>query len=137
MREALQERAWSMRLEYLPVILGILVLLAAGGLVYDVFAPEGMPRFRERRRKERAERHRYGQALIGAGMVAMAAALIGRDTWRFGTVAVLIGVVLLVAGGILNRAYLQEILLNRGAARRREPEDQPPEQPESKTYRIR
>lgn len=126
-----------MRLEYVPIVLGVLVLLAAVGVIYDAFAPGGLPRFRERRRKPRAERHPYGQALIGAGMAAMAAALIGRDVWRFGTVAVLAGSVLLVAGGILNRAYLKEALLNRGAARRRDPEDQPPEPTESKTYRIR
>ena len=127
-----------MRLEHVPIILGVLVLLAGAGVIYDAFAPEGLPRFRERRRKARAERHIYGQALIGAGMAAMAAALIGRDVWRFGTVAVLIGAVLLVAGGLLNRAYLKEALLNRGAARRRDPEDQPPESPPpSGSYRIR
>jgi hypothetical protein len=126
-----------MRLEYVPIVLGVLVLLAAVGVIYDAFAPEGLPRFRERRRKARAERHTSGQALIGAGMAAMAAALIGRDVWRFGTVAVLAGSVLLVAGGILNRAYLKEALLNRGASRRRDPEDQPPEPTPSKTYRIR
>lgn len=127
-----------MRLEHVPIILGVLVLLAGAGVIYDAFAPEGLPRFRERRRKARAERHIYGQALIGAGMAAMAAALIGRDVWRFGTVAVLIGAVLLVAGGILNRAYLKEALLNRGASRRRDPDDQPPESPPpSGSYRIR
>lgn len=126
-----------MRMEHLPIVLGILVLLAASGVVYDAFAPEGLPRFRERRRRARAERSRYGQALIAAGMAALAAALIGRDVWRFGTVAVLLGAVLLVAGGIMNRAYLKEMLLNRGAARRRDPEDQPPAPTESKTYRIR
>lgn len=126
-----------MRLEHLPIILGILVLLAAAGVVYDAFAPEGLPRFRERRRRARAPRSPYGQALIGAGMAAMAAALIGSDSWRFGTIAVLLGTVLLIAGGIMNRAYLKEALFNRGAARRRDPEDQPPEAPPSKTYRIR
>jgi hypothetical protein len=48
----------------------------------------------------------------------MAAALIGRDTWRWGTIAVLAGAALLVVGVILNRAYLKEVLLFRGAARR-------------------
>lgn len=126
-----------MRLEHVPIILGILVLLAAAGVIYDAFVPEGLPRFRERRRRARAERSRSGQALIAAGMAAMAAALIGRDIWRFGTVAVLLGSALLVAGGVLNRTYLKEVLLNRGAARRRDPEDQPPEPTESRTYRIR
>lgn len=126
-----------MRLEHTPIILGILVLLAAAAVIYDSFAPEGLPRFRERRRRPRAERSRAGQGLLGAGMLALAAALIGRDVWRFGTVAVLAGAALIVAGGILSRAYLKETLLNRGVARRRDPEDQPKEPTESKTYRIR
>lgn len=126
-----------MRLEHVPIILGVLVLLAGAAVVYDAFAPEGLPGFGERRRRARAPRSPYGQALTGAGMAAMAAALIGRDTWRFGTIAVLLGTVLLVAGGVMNRAYLKELLFNRGAARRRDPEDQPPEEPPTSTYRIR
>lgn len=127
-----------MRLEYVPIILGILVLLVAAAVVYDAFAPEMLPGFRERRRRPRAQTHPIGQALMGAGIAAMAAALIGRDTWRYGTVAVLLGVVLVVAGGVMNRAYLREVLLNRGVSRRRDPEDQPPaDAPPSKSYRIR
>jgi hypothetical protein len=48
----------------------------------------------------------------------MAAALIGRDTWRWGTIAVIAGSALLIIGAIMNRAYLKEVLLFRGAARR-------------------
>ena len=127
-----------MRLEHFPIILGVLVLLAAAAVIYDAFVPEGLHRHRERRRRARAERDRNGQVLIGAGMATMAAALIGSDVWRFGTVAVLAGAALLVVGGIMNRAYLKETLLNRGATRRRDPEDQPPdESPPSGSYRIR
>jgi hypothetical protein len=50
----------------------------------------------------------------------MAAALIGRDTWRWGTIAVIAGAALLIIGAIMNRAYLKEVLLFRGAARRGE-----------------
>jgi hypothetical protein len=50
----------------------------------------------------------------------MAAALIGRDTWRWGTVCVIAGAVLLVIGALMNRKYLKEVLLFRGAARRGE-----------------
>ena len=126
-----------MRLEHLPIILGVLVLLAAAAVVYDTFTAEGLPRFSERRRRARAPRSPYGQGLIGAGMAAMAAALIGRDTWRFGTIAVIVGALLLLAGGVMNRAYLKEMLFNRGVARRRDPDDQPPEAPPSGKYRIR
>ncbi|MFL5550136.1 MAG: hypothetical protein ACJ77Q_06595, partial [Gemmatimonadaceae bacterium] len=52
--------------------------------------------------------------------LCMAAALMGRDTWRYGTVSVLAGIILLVIGAIMNRAYLKEVLLFRGAARRGE-----------------
>jgi len=55
-------------------------------------------------------------------MLCMAAALIGRDTWRWGTISVLAGASLLVIGAIMNRAYLKEVLLFRGAARRGEGE---------------
>jgi hypothetical protein len=48
----------------------------------------------------------------------MAAALVGRDTWRWGTVSVLAGSALLIIGAIMNRQYLKEALLFRGAARR-------------------
>ncbi len=126
-----------MRLEHLPIILGILVLVAAAGVIYDAFTPDGLPQFRERRRRARAPRNSYGQGMIGAGMAGMAAALVGRDTWRYGTVAVMTGVVLLVAGGVMNRAYLGEVLFHRGAARRRDEEDQPPDAPPSTKYRIR
>ena len=50
----------------------------------------------------------------------MATALIGRDQWRFGTVSVLAGVVLLGLGGWLNREYLRELFSFRGASRRGE-----------------
>ena len=127
-----------MRLEWLPVILGVVVLLVAVAVVYDAFAPQTIPGFRERRRRPRAAVNPQGQALMGAGMVAMAVALIGRDTFRYGTIAVLAGALLLLVGGVMNRAYLKEALLNRGASRRRDPEEQPPATaPPSKSYRIR
>ena len=46
--------------------------------------------------------------------------LLGRDTLRYGTISVLAGSSLLVIGAIMNRAYLKEVLLFRGAARRGE-----------------
>jgi hypothetical protein len=55
----------------------------------------------------------------------MAAALIGRDTWRFGTVSVMIGVGMLAVGAWLNRNYLRESVLFRGAARRGEKRSTP------------
>ena len=114
-----------MRLEQIPLFFGVIVAILGLGLVLDAQLPEGFAQSRERRRRERAERNRPGETLVGLGVIAMAAALIGRDTWRFGTVAVLAGVVLLGAGAWLNREYLRETFLFRGAARRGEKRSEP------------
>ena len=109
-----------MRLEQVPLFIGVVVAIVGLGLVLDAQLPEGFAPSRERRRRERVERHQGGETLVGLGIMGMAAALIGGDTWRFGTVAVLVGTVLLATGGWLNRTYLREIFLFRGPARRGE-----------------
>jgi hypothetical protein len=38
-----------MRLEYVPVVLGVLVLFVAAGLIYDAVSPDERRPFRERR----------------------------------------------------------------------------------------
>ena len=114
-----------MRLEQIPLFIGVIVAILGLGLVLDAQLPEGFSQSRERRRRERAERNRPGETLVGLGIIAMAAALIGRDTWRFGTLSVLAGVVLLAAGGWLNRAYLREVFTFRGASRRGEKRSEP------------
>ena len=114
-----------MQLEQIPVFVGVVVAILGLGVVLDAQLPEGMSQARERRRRERAPRHRGGETLVGLGILAMAAALIGRDTWRFGTIAVLAGAVLLAAGAWLNRGYLREALVFRGAARRGEKRSEP------------
>lgn len=124
-----------MRLEQIPILLGVLVALVGLGLVLDAQLPDGFRPTRERRRRERAERNRVGETCVGLGVLCVAAALIGRDTWRFGTVSVLVGVVLLGIGGWLNRVYLRELLLFRGPARRGEKRRDPARrrQPETAT----
>jgi hypothetical protein len=67
----------------------------------------------------------------------MAAALVGRDTWRWGTISVLAGSVLLIIGAILNRQYLKEVLFFRGAARRGEGDKNSRLNQPSKPTRIR
>ena len=109
-----------MRLEQIPLLIGVVVAILGLGLVLDAQLPEAFSQARERRRRERTERHRGGQTMLGVGVISIAAALIGRDTWRFGTVSVLIGAVLLAVGGWLNREYLREVFLFRGPARRGE-----------------
>ena len=115
-----------MKLEQFPILLGIIVLLIALGIAYDAISPEESRPFRERRRRQRAEIHRGGELLVAMGTVSMAAALIGRDTWRWGTIAVFLGVALLIIGGALNRPFLRELLLFRGASRRATSDEAPP-----------
>jgi cyanate permease len=121
------------RVETIPLILGVLVALVGIGIVADALIPEAVVRRSERRRRARAERHLGGEAAIGLGMLCMAAALIGRDTWKYGTVAVTAGTVLFVVGAWLNRVYLKERITNRGALRRGAPK---PEEPKGRP-RIR
>lgn len=109
-----------MRLEQIPLFIGVVVAILGLGLLLDAQLPEGFSPSRERRRRERTERHRGGETFVGLGIIAMAAALIGRDTWKFGTVSVMIGVAMLAVGAWLNREYLRENVLFRGAARRGE-----------------
>jgi len=109
-----------MRLEQIPLFIGVLVAILGLGLLLDAQLPEGAAQTRERRRRQRARMHRGGETLVGLGILAVAAALIGRDTWRFGTVAVLVGVALLAAGGWYSREYLRELFAFRGPARRGE-----------------
>ena len=115
-----------MRLELLPLIFGALVALLGLGLVADGWLPDRDQLLSsERRRRQRAERDRGGEIIVGLGMLALAAALIGRDTWRYGNVAVLAGVVLLALGAALNRRYLRELMTFRGASRRGRSADRP------------
>jgi len=107
-----------MRVEQFPIILGVLVALIGLAFIFDAWTNEGLRPGRERRRRTRAVPHKAGQTLIGLGTLCMAAALIGRDTWRYGTIAVLAGVTLVVTGAVMNHVYLKEVLFFRGAARR-------------------
>jgi hypothetical protein len=118
-------RRGAVRLELLPVIFGILVGLAGLGLIADGYFPDSAPRVAERRRRARAERNRMGEIAIGAGLMALAAALVGRDAWRYGTLAVLAGVALVAVGVGMNGSYLRETLTFRGAARRGRGADRP------------
>ena len=114
-----------MRLEIIPLILGVLVVLAGLALIADARVPDSTPRIEERRRRARTERDRQGEGWIGVGWAAIGAALIGRDAWSYGNIAVLVGVACLVYGAIRNRRYLREVLTFRGAARRGRSADRP------------
>jgi hypothetical protein len=107
-----------MRLEQLPILLGVLVALIGLTILLDAWQAGGVAPLRERRRRTRAVPHKAGQTLVAIGTLCMAAALMGRDTWRWATISVLAGSALLIIGAIMNRQYLKEVLLFRGAARR-------------------
>jgi hypothetical protein len=107
-----------MRVETIPIILGVIVALLGVALLADGQLPDGTIVSVERRRRPRVERNRAGETLIGLGTLCMAAALLGRDSWRYGTLAVIAGAVLLVAGAVMNRHLLHDMISFRGAARR-------------------
>ena len=107
-----------MKLEQFPILLGVLVALIGLTIALDAWQAGGVAPLRERRRRTRALPHKAGQTLVALGTLCMAAALMGRDTWRWGTISVLAGSSLLIIGAIMNRKYLREVLIFRGAARR-------------------
>jgi hypothetical protein len=109
-----------MRLEQLPILFGVLVALIGLTILLDAWQAGGVAPLRERRRRTRAVPHKAGQTLVAIGTLCMAAALMGRDTWRWATISVMAGSALLIIGAIMNRQYLKEVLLFRGAARRGE-----------------
>jgi hypothetical protein len=107
------------RIETLPLIIGVVVALLGIGIIFDAWGPDSSVS-QERRRRPRIERHRNGEALIGLGVLALAAAFIGRDSWRYSVLVVLIGAAFLLIGALLNARYVRELFVNRGPLRRRE-----------------
>lgn len=124
-----------MRIEVVPFILAALFGLVGLGLVADAWLPEEYYVTHERRRRRRTERHRGGEGLVGLGILALAAALVGRDSWRYGTVAVIAGAVLVLVGAALNGRYLRELFSFRGPARRADPP--PPADDDESPTRLR
>jgi hypothetical protein len=109
-----------MPIELVPLIVGVIVGLLGLGLVFDAWTPDDIVIKRERRRAPRIERSRGGEAMVGLGVLCMAAAFIGRDTWVYSVLTVIAGAVLLLFGTIANRKYLREMIGNRGKLRRRD-----------------
>ena len=107
-----------MRVETIPLIIGGIVALIGLAILADAWLPEEMVHRSERRRQERTERSLGGEACIGLAILCFASAIIGRDTWRYGTVAVIAGTALFVIGALANRKFLRDRITNRGALRR-------------------
>ena len=129
-----------MRLEWLPIIFGAIIAIGGIALVADAWLPDRNPEVKDRRRRQRAERHRGGEAVIGLGVLALGAAIIGRDVWRGSLYAVAVGGVLLVVGALMNRKFLREQMDFRGPARR-DPTTQHkpgmPDPPPREKFRLR
>lgn len=102
-----------MRLETLPLILGVLLGLVGLALVFDAWAPDNIIVPEERRKRPRRERDRWGEALVGLGAIAMAATFLGRDTWRYSIVAVIAGALMLLWGAKRSAGYLKGLFTNR------------------------
>ena len=100
-----------MRLEHIPLILGLLFVVAGVALIADALLREQPLMMTDRRKRSRAPRHRGGQVAIGVGTLFVAAALFGRDGWRYGTLAVLLGVVAFATGVWLNWGYVKAFML--------------------------
>ncbi|HYC50645.1 MAG TPA: hypothetical protein VEB19_05980 [Gemmatimonadaceae bacterium] len=98
-----------MRLETIPLILGVLIGLIGLGLVLDAWLKDDLIVSAERRKRPRRPRNRFGEALVGFGILAMGAAFVGRDTWPYSTVAVIAGSVLLLWGAWLNSSYFRDL----------------------------
>jgi hypothetical protein len=106
-----------MRLEVVPVVVGIVVGLTGLILVLDAWIPDNTFVRRERRRRRRGQRHRGGEAAIGIGFLCMAAAFVGRDRWSYSVVAVIAGTLCVAYGILRNRRYLASAVWRRGESR--------------------
>jgi protein-S-isoprenylcysteine O-methyltransferase Ste14 len=122
-----------MRAETVPLLLGIIVFLIAAAIIADAIVADERALFSERRGRTRPERSRIGQIVFGVGMLCVAAVLIGRDQWRFTTLAIAVAVVLVVVGVGLNIRYIRGSLLGPVLGRsvkRRETDRLPPKEKE-------
>jgi len=118
-----------MRVETVPLILGIIAFLIAAAIIADAIVADTSSIFSERRSRTRPERSKAGQIIFGTGMLCVAAVLIGGDRWRFTTLAIAVAVVLVVIGVGLNVRYIRGSLLGPvlgKSARRRESDRRPP-----------
>lgn len=123
-----------MRLEHFPLILGLLFVVAGAALIADALLREQPLMMTDRRKRSRAPRHRGGQVAIGVGTLFVAAALFGRDGWRYGTVAVLLGVIAFAVGVWLNWGYVKDFML--GPESRTEELDREDERPMKRRSKV-
>jgi hypothetical protein len=107
----------------LPIVLGLVAVAIGGVLLLDAIVPDGSFIPQERRRGDRPPRSRLGEGLLGAAIVLLGASLIGRDSWPYTTLSVLLAVALGGAGVAMNWRYLREMAV---APQRRSGQSFPP-----------
>jgi putative Mn2+ efflux pump MntP len=107
-----------MRVETIPLILGLLLFLMGAAMMADAIVADSAAHVAERRSRERPERSRAGEIIFGLGMICVAAVLVGRDQWRFTTLAIAVAVVLVVIGVGLNLRYIRGSLFGPILGRR-------------------
>ncbi|MEJ7812115.1 MAG: hypothetical protein WKG32_17005 [Gemmatimonadaceae bacterium] len=105
-----------MRLEMLPILLGILAGIVGFALVADAAIPDGSLVPSDRRRLPRAPRSLSGEVALGLGILAIASALVGRDHWRYSIVAMLVALICCSLGIALNWRYVTAMVISRPAA---------------------
>jgi hypothetical protein len=105
-----------MRLELFPLLVGAFLGLIGAALIFDAWAADAAVT-EERRRRPRRDRDRFGEALVGLGVVAMGAAFVGRDTWKYSVVTVIAGSVLLLWGVKRNGMYLRDVFVRSDKAK--------------------
>ena len=98
----------GMPLEAIPLVLGGLIGLAGLLLLLDAWLPDEIFAS-ERRQHKRRERDRLGETLVGLGVLSMAAAFVSRDAWKYSTLMVIAGSVVLLWGVMRNGGYLREV----------------------------
>jgi len=99
-----------MRLEIVPLILGVLLGLLGLALVLDAWLLDDVAFGRERRSSPRRERDRVGEAMVGLGVISMAMAFFALDFWKYRILTVIAGSILLLWGAAKNAGYLKSLL---------------------------
>lgn len=119
-----------MRVEYIPITAGVILIVIGIALIWDALGPQTVGPMRDRRRRTRVELDLTGECFAGVGIALLGVALVEQD-WRFETAAVLLGTICIAIGMLKNRKYFRELLLFRGAARRQS------EPPVTKSVKMR
>ncbi len=128
-----------MRIETVPLIIGAVVAFFGVCVLYDAWTPDEPVQGTDRRRVPRADRSRGGETAIGFGVLCLAAAMFGRDTWPYTIVSAIAGAALIVIGAWMNRRYIRGRLVRYdepAATAAPAPAPSPPERP-SQRLRIR